>query len=74
MAAKPRQKGEADAAHAEMSLSRELANKTLSQDKSRLAALTDTSGPGDVSSPGAATTPVVIAAAADPATCGGSKP
>ena len=38
------QKGQEDAAHAEMTLSRELANKTLAQDKSNLAALTDSSG------------------------------
>ncbi len=38
------QKGQQDAAHAEMDISRELANKTLSQDKSKLAALTDPAG------------------------------
>ena len=62
------QKGESDAARAEMSLSRELANKTLSQDKSRLAALTDTSGPGDAPSPETGMIPPVIAVTADPAT------
>jgi tetratricopeptide (TPR) repeat protein len=38
------QKGQQDAAHAEMEISRDLANKTLSQDKSKLAGLLDTSG------------------------------
>jgi tetratricopeptide (TPR) repeat protein len=37
------QKGQQDAAHAEMEISRDLANKTLSQDKSKLAGLLDTS-------------------------------
>jgi tetratricopeptide (TPR) repeat protein len=37
-----------DAAHAEMEISRDLANKTLAQDKSKLAGLMDTSGPQDV--------------------------
>ncbi len=37
------QRGQQDAAHAEMVVSRELANKTLSQDKSSLAGLMDTS-------------------------------
>ena len=45
------QKGQQDAAHAEMVISRELANKTLSQDKSNLAGLMDTSGSQDVQSP-----------------------
>ena len=38
------QKGQQDAAHAEMAIARELANKTLAQDKSKLAGLMDTSG------------------------------
>jgi tetratricopeptide (TPR) repeat protein len=46
------QKGQPDAAHAEMQISRDLANKTLSQDKSKLAGLMDTQGPAD--SPAAA--------------------
>ena len=37
------QKGEQDAAHAQMEIARELANKTLAQDKSKLAGLMDTS-------------------------------
>jgi len=41
-------KGQQDAAHAEMEISRDLANKTLSQDKSKLAGLMDTSGSQDV--------------------------
>jgi tetratricopeptide (TPR) repeat protein len=42
------QKGQQDAAHTEMSIARELANKTLAQDKSNLAGLMDTSGSADV--------------------------
>jgi tetratricopeptide (TPR) repeat protein len=38
------QKGQQDAAHAEMEISRDLANKTLSQDKSKLAGLLDSQG------------------------------
>jgi tetratricopeptide (TPR) repeat protein len=41
------QKGQQDAAHAEMNISREFANKTLAQDKSKLAGLLDTSGSPD---------------------------
>ena len=41
------QKGQQDAAHAEMNIARELANKTLAQDKSKLAGLLDTAGPQD---------------------------
>ena len=40
-------KGEADAAHAEMQISRDLADKTLAQDKSKLAGLMETSGSQD---------------------------
>jgi tetratricopeptide (TPR) repeat protein len=46
-------KGQQDAAHAEMVVSRELANKTLSQDKSNLAGLMDASESQDVQSPSA---------------------
>src|SRR3984885_9922855 len=42
------QKGQQDAAHAEMTISRELANKTLAQDKNALTGLTDPSGTGDL--------------------------
>ena len=55
------QKGQQDAAHAEMETSRDLANKTLSQDKSNLAGLLDTSGSQDAQVPPAeagATTPL----------------
>ena len=38
------QKGEQDAAHAEMSIAKDLADKTLTQDKEKLAALLDTAG------------------------------
>jgi tetratricopeptide (TPR) repeat protein len=37
-------KGQQDAAHAEMQINRDLADKTLAQDKSKLAGLMDTSG------------------------------
>jgi tetratricopeptide (TPR) repeat protein len=47
------QKGHQDEAHAEMSISRELANKTLEQDKSALTGLTDTSGSENVQVPSA---------------------
>lgn len=47
------QKGQQDAAHEEMVISREMANKTLSQDKSSLTGLMDTSGSQDVQSPSA---------------------
>jgi tetratricopeptide (TPR) repeat protein len=49
-------KGQPDAAHAEMQISRDLADKTLAQDKSKLAGLMDTSGPQD--SPGNTSLPV----------------
>ncbi len=45
------QKGQQDAAHAEMDITRELANKTLSQDKSKLAGLLDSSGSQDGQAP-----------------------
>lgn len=45
------QKGQQDAAHAEMNIARELADKTLAQDKSKLAGLLDTSSPQDVPAP-----------------------
>jgi tetratricopeptide (TPR) repeat protein len=53
------QKGQQDAAHTEMEISRDLANKSLSQDKGKLAGLLDTSGPGDSQVPaeGALTAP-----------------
>jgi tetratricopeptide (TPR) repeat protein len=62
------QKGQGDAAHEEMTISRELANKTLAQDKSNLAALTDASGSGDGRAPGAdaGAAPRTTAAATDP--------
>ncbi len=40
-------KGQQDAAHAEMQINRELADKTLAQDKSKLAGLMETSGAAD---------------------------
>jgi tetratricopeptide (TPR) repeat protein len=49
-------KGQPDAAHAEMQISRDQADKTLAQDKSKLAGLMDTSGPQD--SPGNTSLPV----------------
>ncbi|HYK34464.1 tetratricopeptide repeat protein [Alloacidobacterium sp.] len=59
------QKGQTEAAHAEMKTARELANKTLSQDKSKLAALIDTSGSQDLQA-SAAETDVSHATTADP--------
>jgi tetratricopeptide (TPR) repeat protein len=61
--------GQQDAAHAEMVIERELANKTLAQDKSRLAGLMDASGSLDVqaSASEAKASPSLIAAATDPA-------
>ena len=41
------QKGQQDAAHTEMNISRDLANKTLAEDKDKLAGLLDTSGSPD---------------------------
>jgi tetratricopeptide (TPR) repeat protein len=57
-----------DAAHAEMEISRDLANKTLAQDKSKLAGLMDTSGPQDVqaSATDAGTSSSFVAPTADP--------
>jgi tetratricopeptide (TPR) repeat protein len=49
------QKGQQDEAHAEMTISRELANKTLAQDKSKLTGLMDTSGSEDIQAPAAGT-------------------
>lgn len=49
-------KGQQDAAHAEMQINRELADKTLAQDKSKLAGLMDTSGAQDPSASTAAVT------------------
>ena len=64
------QKGQQDEAHEEMKISRDLANKTLAQDKSKLAGLTDTSG-SDVQTSAAAearTAPSPATTAADPMT------
>jgi tetratricopeptide (TPR) repeat protein len=60
--------GQQDAAHAEMEISRDLANKTLAQDKSKLAGLMDTSGPQDVqaSATEAGASPSLVAPIADP--------
>jgi tetratricopeptide (TPR) repeat protein len=66
------QKGQQDAAHEEMEISRDLANKTLSQDKSKLAGLLDTSGSegskdGQGPAEGVLAAPRLGAPAADPA-------
>jgi len=50
-------KGQQDAAHAEMVIAREQANKTLTQDKSKLEALTDTSNSRDIQSSGEESAP-----------------
>jgi tetratricopeptide (TPR) repeat protein len=61
-------KGQQDAAHAEMNIERELANKTLAQDKSKLAGLMDTSGAQDVPASPTEVRPAssVVASTADP--------
>jgi tetratricopeptide (TPR) repeat protein len=61
-------KGEQNAAHAEMDIERELANKTLAQDKSKLAGLMDTTGAQDVpmSATEARAASSVVAASAAP--------
>jgi tetratricopeptide (TPR) repeat protein len=61
-------KGQQDAAHGEMNISRELADKTLAQDKSKLAGLMDTSGTQDVqtSATDASSSPSLVAATANP--------
>ena len=51
------QKGQQDAAHTEMNISRDLANKTLAQDKSKLAGLLESSGSQDAQET-SATSPV----------------
>ena len=60
--------GQQDAAHAEMNIERELANKTLTQDKSKLAGLMDTSGAQDVPASPTEVRPAssVVASTADP--------
>lgn len=57
-----------DAAHAEMEISRNLADKTLAQDKSKLAGLMDTSGSQDVpaSTTEASASLSAVATTADP--------
>ncbi|HEY6374587.1 MAG TPA: tetratricopeptide repeat protein [Edaphobacter sp.] len=66
------QKGQRDAAHQEMDISRDLANKTLAQDKSKLAGLLETSGSQDAQVPAAeaGTTPSLGAPTADPLALG----
>jgi tetratricopeptide (TPR) repeat protein len=64
------QKGQQDAAHTEMDISRELANKTLAQDKTALTGLTDTSGSENIQSPaaGVGTNPPLAETTVDPLT------
>jgi tetratricopeptide (TPR) repeat protein len=64
------QKGQQDAAHEEMKISREMANKTLAQDKSKLAGLMDTSISENVQVPAAEARKAtsVAAGTADPLT------
>src|SRR5580692_11828770 len=61
-------KGQQDAAHAEMAIERELANKTLAQDKSKLAGLMDTQRAQDIqaSANEASASPSPVATTADP--------
>jgi tetratricopeptide (TPR) repeat protein len=60
--------GQQDAAHAEMDISRDLANKTLAQDKSKLSGLMDTSGAQDAqaSATEAGASPSLVTTKADP--------
>lgn len=60
--------GQPDAAHKEMETERDLANKTLAQDKSKLAGLMDTSGSQDIqgSTTDPSSSPSPVAATADP--------
>jgi tetratricopeptide (TPR) repeat protein len=60
--------GQQDAAHAEMDISRDLANKTLAQDKSKLSGLMDTSGAqgAQASATEAGASPSPVATKADP--------
>lgn len=60
-------RGQQDAAHAEMQINRELADKTLAQDKSKLAGLMETSGSED---PAAGTSAPVNSGKQDPAALG----
>jgi tetratricopeptide (TPR) repeat protein len=64
------QKGQQDAAHEQMKISRDLANKTLAQDKNKLAGLVDSSGSQDVQVPAAETkkTSSLASATVDPLT------
>ncbi len=60
--------GKPEAAHAEMTISRDLADKTLAQDKTKLAALTDSRSPQDAAASAAQpTTPGPPTTAKDPA-------
>ena len=59
-------KGQSEAAHAEMDISRELANKTLAQDKSKLAALIDASGSQDIQASAPEARAPLAATKADP--------
>ena len=60
--------GQQDAAHAEMEIERDLANKTLAQDRSKLAGLMDTSDSQDVQASAieARASPSLVATTADP--------
>jgi tetratricopeptide (TPR) repeat protein len=60
------QKGQQDVAHAEMNIARELANKTLTHDKTTLAGLLDASGPQDVQATAAEIVAAPPLATADP--------
>ncbi len=62
------QKGEQQAANAEMKVARDLANKTLSQDRSKLVGLMETSDTPD------AATAAQVAAASSPTAVGGTDP
>jgi len=60
------QKGQQDAARAEMKIAQELANRTLAQDKSKLAGLMDAGGAEEIQAPPDANTTSSLVVKADP--------
>ena len=60
------QKGQQDAGRAEMKIAQDLGNKTLAQDKSKLAGLMETAGSEDIQAPPDANAPLSLAVKADP--------
>lgn len=60
------QKGQQDAGRAEMKIAQDLGNKTLAQDKSKLAGLMETAGSEDIQAPPDANAPHPLPVKADP--------